>query len=235
MLKRGIRWWRLLNDESLFDVGDDWFKIYDVLPEVIAYRKDRSLYVDMRSVVRSAKGNKVNSPWVKKLEESVQVEAQRQHRNTWIILDKVFFDTCDLTEEQYYALDEEEAETEALLVFLDATGNRIRSSRVGEGILEELDISYFRYSTADLGFWADAAVGDKYKPDGEIGRRYYGSEGTEWIAEPADVYIPRGRYTAPQWGSFHEINIVFLRSCQFLTLLAAKTPGKTAKCTGPRI
>lgn len=197
VLKKEDRWWRLLNDESLFDVGDDWSKIYDVLPEVIAYRKDRRLNLDMGRVLISAKRNVRSSSWIAKLESAVQAEVQYQFKNTLIVFDKVFFDTYDLTEEQIYAIEEEEGENGALLVFLDGKGNQIRSCRVHQGILDDLDISYFRASTADLWFWEDATVGDKYKPEGEIGRRYYGSEGTEWTTEPANADIPRGRYQTP--------------------------------------
>lgn len=187
VLRKEDRWWRLLNNESLFEVGDDWSRIYEVLPEVIAYRNDRRSKLDMRAVLASAKRSMSKDPWIEKLERQVQEEVQFHCRNTLIIFDKVFFDTCDLSQEKLLEIEKEDGETGALLVFLDKKGYQLRASRVGEGILDVLDISYFRVNTSELGCWEDAVVGDKYKPEGEIGRQYYGPQGTKWTIEPGDV------------------------------------------------
>lgn len=198
MLRKGDWWWQLLNDESLCGVGDDWSKIYEVLPEVIAYRNDRRLNLDMRAVLRSAKRSVSKDPWIEKLERDVQAAVQSRSRNALIIFDQVFFDTCDLTQEQIYAMEEEEGEMGALLVFLDRKENQIRASRVGQDILDVLEVSYFHLNTAELACWEYGIVGEKYKPGGEIGRQYYGPQGTEWTTEPADTDIPQSRTKAPQ-------------------------------------
>lgn len=200
-LERGIGGGNSSTTGSLFSVGDDWSKIYEVLPEVIAYRNDRRLNSDMRAVLRSAKRSVSKDPWIEKLEKlerDVQAAVQSRSRNTLIIFDQVFFDTCDLTQEQIYAMEEEEGEMGALLVFLDRKGNQIRASRVSQDILDVLEVSYFYLNTAELACWEYGIVGEKYKPGGEIGRQYYGPQGTEWTTEPADTDIPQSRTKAPQ-------------------------------------
>lgn len=192
-LNKGDRWWRLLNDESLFDSGNDWSKVYEMLPEVIAYRNDRRASLDMDKILRAAKRSMSEGTWTEKLESILQAEVQDSSRNTLIVFDKVFFDTCHLTLEQSYAIEEKEGEEGPLLIFLDKKGNQIRASRVGKDILDILDVSYFRLNVDEQHCWEAGVVGEKYKPDGDIGRRYYGPQGTKWTTEPADEDIPPAR------------------------------------------
>lgn len=147
------RWWRVLDDNALFDLGDDdnWRSIYDVLPELAAPGTRRAFddgFVEaVRELVFAPEDGK--EPEVDDYEDAVMVTAS----NGAFLL----------------VADQQAFEEERLgLVFRDSKGNVIR-----EGTIKPEEVQYLReYNTrgavAESEYWLDAAVGKKYRTLGKI-------------------------------------------------------------------
>lgn len=149
-------WWRVLNDELLFDVGEDWAQIYDILPEVIKVTPDRRLKPDMGHIMSNVdRTRSFGKPRLERVADAVQYEALSGA--SVVLFDKKFFESG-----------------QARLVFLDDKGHEVRCSRVVGDDIVSLDMAHFRKNLKDQPYWEDGEVGPLYEPGGSIGSKYYG-------------------------------------------------------------
>ncbi|KAI6779879.1 uncharacterized protein J7T54_001967 [Emericellopsis cladophorae] len=119
-------WWRVLNDESLFDVGEDWAQIYDILPEVIKVKTDRSLKPDMGHIISEL--DKTRSHGQSRLERVADAVQYEAFSGTSVVLfDKTFFESV-----------------QAQLVLLDNKGHQIRCSRIVADDIARLNMAHFQ-------------------------------------------------------------------------------------------
>ncbi|KAG9251631.1 uncharacterized protein F5Z01DRAFT_273528 [Emericellopsis atlantica] len=149
-------WWRVLNDISLFDVGEDWAQIYDILPEVIKVTPDRSLKPDMGQIMSKLDSTRsYGQSRLERVADAVQYEALSGA--SVVLFDKTFFESG-----------------QARLVFLDKKGHEVRCSRVVGDDIVYLDMAHFRGNVESQECWEDGEVGPLYKPGGSIGSKFYG-------------------------------------------------------------
>ncbi|KAI9146997.1 hypothetical protein HJFPF1_13027 [Paramyrothecium foliicola] len=152
------RWWKLFNDSTIFDFGDDWHLFHDIMPEAITGRMDRTLRPSA-SLKDQLRKELNREPTTQEVADEIQYDLARGGALLLVLFDKEFFES-----------------DEAGLVFRDCKGNQIRSSRVDADTLAFLLIAIeIRGSLYQQDEWKDGVVGDKYKLDGEIGSVLYNS------------------------------------------------------------
>ena len=146
-------WWRLLDDEELFGFGDEWERVFDILPELLG-RQGR-----LGGVRRTIGAEDVEEA---RREEDPEEEMRYQAftlsaPTPLLVADKRAFE-----------------EDKLRVLFLDAHGNIVKESRITPGEMGTLkeDATNVRSPM----WWQYGEIGPKYKPDGEIGRVLYPAE-----------------------------------------------------------
>ncbi|KAJ4129211.1 hypothetical protein NW768_007746 [Fusarium equiseti] len=149
------RWWRILDDPSLFNVGSgSWQSVYKVFPELAAQelrrdfnRSDISEVKDLVSVVCESR-----DPEEDDYEDAICAIAKT---GFWLII----------ADENAFK------DGELLLVFMDKKGNIVRQTGIEPETLPDLPHYSLRGSITESGFWQGAQVGKKYKTRGDIMRK----------------------------------------------------------------
>ncbi|QPC73341.1 hypothetical protein HYE68_004093 [Fusarium pseudograminearum] len=148
------RWWRVLDDASLFDMAShEWQNVYTILPELAtsALRRDFNDQdvqeaKELVSYIRDSR-----APEEDDYEDAICEIAKV---GFWlIVVDKEAFE-----------------DEELLLVFMDKKGNVVRQTAIAPEDLPHLPHYILRGSITESGFWRDAEVGKKYKTRGQIMR-----------------------------------------------------------------
>ncbi|CAI4215994.1 unnamed protein product [Parascedosporium putredinis] len=145
------KWWVVLDDAELFDFGDDWQRVYKVLPELAAPRARRGFTSDaIREIYDFATmhGEADEDDY----EDAIRCDAACAV--AWLLI---------LDEEAF-------REGELGLMFRDSHGNVVKDSSIKPDQLRELYIYNFRGAQRESSFWLDAAIGKKYKTRGKIMR-----------------------------------------------------------------
>ncbi|KAJ0361675.1 hypothetical protein COL26b_013649 [Colletotrichum chrysophilum] len=140
-------WWRYLDDRELFDFGDDWSRVFDLLPELVGHSGRR------RSIepAKLAEARASENP-----EDDIQYLALSDR--------PLLIASRDVLESD----DEPEYE----VVFLDGYGNPVRYSSVGPEDMMYLRMAPQRGMQLSQ-WWADGDVAEPYEADGEMGRVLY--------------------------------------------------------------
>ncbi|KAI7762843.1 hypothetical protein LZL87_008284 [Fusarium oxysporum] len=147
-------WWRILDDASLFDTGDqDWESIYNKFPELASPEVCRTFSDGDVAEVKEEASAVVTSrePEADDYEDAI---AHVAVSGCWLlVLDRESFE-----------------DEETLLVFRDNKGNVVRQSSIKPEELEHIPHYIMRGSITESGFWRDAEIGKKYKGKGKIMR-----------------------------------------------------------------
>jgi hypothetical protein len=148
------RWWRILDDPSLFDTGsENWQSAYKVFPELAAPELRRDF----------------NQSDIEEVKELISAMCESRdpeeddYEDTICAIAKVGFWLIVVDEEAF-------ENDELLLVFMDKKGNVVRQTGIKPEALPDLPHYNLRGSITESGLWRDAEVGKKYKTKGEIMR-----------------------------------------------------------------
>jgi hypothetical protein len=178
-------WWSHLDDEEVFSFGDGpeaWKKVLEILPELagpkqgnvrilegpMAHPAINEMVRESRSALRDDVENAVDKDGYVQIGEN-GVALQLLATDSWLLV-----------------ADKEAFENDTpLVLFLDARGNVVRQARIAVDEIDELRTS-FKFGHLDSHkFWTTHAwegtgpfstLGEKYEPNGEIGRSLYGVE-----------------------------------------------------------
>lgn len=144
-------WCRILNDPAVFDVGDEWERVLDILPELAGRTYENALQrgISQSSMARAlGDDNPVNA---------IQWVAFRDSSELPILVaDKMAFETDNF-----------------LVLFLDGHGNLVRSSRLAVEDMTEFKELHRDARIDHYEWWTEAEVGPEYKPTGTMGRALY--------------------------------------------------------------
>lgn len=138
-------WWRILNEPSYFDFGEKWDQVLHILPEIVVPNgsKAESRKLNERIFKRSVRNRS-------RLEAFQWVSVRG-----WplVVADKESFDTQELR-----------------VLFLDGHGYIVRHSRVEPCDMAWLKETKEMVKLQQSHWWEAGEVGEKYRPDGEMGR-----------------------------------------------------------------
>jgi hypothetical protein len=145
----------LLDDARLYDFGEEWRKVLDVLPEMVVKPELRELIQSEREKSREMVAGASEEERELVLEWR-RLCIQELHVSTYIIV-----------------VDEEALETGLLLfAFLDAHGEVVRQVRLEPGVTQEVSGGWFGRGGWQS-YFEEGIVGRKYEPDSEEGRSIY--------------------------------------------------------------
>jgi hypothetical protein len=168
--------WSILDDESVFNFGDDWERVFEVIPELAGPRAgfSRRFVIEEyneRIIKRSGETLREQVASLPSLQDRIAaVESSDNYAQVHSVDSYIF-----VADERTFTADE------LLILFLDKMGNHIRQSRIP---LPCHELSYFggaldriRLDTAI--HWTEdyppgSTLSTKYRAFGEIGRELYG-------------------------------------------------------------
>ncbi|KAL8782912.1 MAG: hypothetical protein Q9213_005024 [Squamulea squamosa] len=161
---------RLLNDPSLYDFGANWQQVFDILPELLEPEEgDWSYHKDKQRQAREeleafAEGGVARAP--KMLQENLATFQGRELEDYMAkALQSAVHESCVIS---WIILEDEEALTTGKLavMFLDALGRVVRSSRVGIGEASQISGFWQNGSWNEIAEWEDGELGEDYKDGG---------------------------------------------------------------------
>lgn len=148
------RWWRILDDASLFYMGSgNWQSVYKVSPELAAPELRRDF----------------NQSDIREVQDMVSAKCEPKNAEEDDYEDAI----CAIAKIGLWLIvADEEAfkDGELLLVFMDKKGNVVRQTGIEPETLPDLPHYILRGSITESGFWRDGEVGKKYNPRGKIMR-----------------------------------------------------------------
>jgi hypothetical protein len=172
---------RLLDDEDLYDFGQEWQKILDLMPELVVQLSTDALtwYSSLTRLTKAedeldkAKaylaGEDIQGAPVELIEGMRNIlPADQAGESVLRILRSQVHKTCVVN---YIIVEDSEAlETQQLLlIFLDAHGRVVRSSRVPPVQAEQMGGFWLDGSWDDVDEWMEADIGDDYQVGGVCG------------------------------------------------------------------
>ena len=153
-------WFCVLDDPELFDFGDDWQEVYDVLPELAAPEADRRFTdADVESAREEVKDRIADGgEWNymtddERYQETIMKEAVVSSPPWLLVLDKDALDADEFG-----------------LILRDKKGNTVKESEIDPGALDEFMTRYGRGMFYE-GYWEHGRPGNKYRIRGKIMRR----------------------------------------------------------------
>jgi hypothetical protein len=170
---------RLLDDEDLYDFGDDWKNILDVMPELVVY-SDASLWQSNQRRLLKAEdmlikakaylaGQNVEGAPVELITNTRAVlPGSAVEESVLGLLKSKVHRACVVN---YFIVEDREAlETQQLLlVSLDAGGRVVRWSRVGPEEAEQMGGFWLDGSWDEVNEWTEAEIGEDYQVGGVCG------------------------------------------------------------------
>lgn len=149
------RSWQVLDNAALFDVcggdhGENWQRVYHVLPELAVPGRDRRQPSDF--------------DYVREMATMHNDDPEDEDLEFWIL-------TMAITGNWLIVADRHAFENDELrLVFRDNKGNVVRESRIRPDELGELSLRRLRGSLHESEYWLDGEVGEDYQTGGQIMR-----------------------------------------------------------------
>ncbi|KAK2781148.1 hypothetical protein FQN52_001795 [Onygenales sp. PD_12] len=142
-------WWILLDDPTLFDVGDVWTRVYNILPELVKPVNTRPFHamaeqLKLRGELTESYGYKPRSEDV--FNRMLLLACNGSNRNPIVLLDKKAFATGRWG-----------------LLYLDAKGEVVKKSEMHPDSLNYLNMGQEIELIVRKGWWEDGVLGDKYK------------------------------------------------------------------------
>ena len=169
---------RLLDDEDLYNFGDDWRRILDVFPELVSYSDE--IWTSQQKSLQEAEDYLLNakaylagrevedSPieWIDSIKEHCPATEAEQ-----IVMGTYRSGVHMECVANYLIVEDKKAvETkQLLLVFLDAFGRVVRWSRVDPSEAEQMGGSWLAPNWFDLHEWKDGEIGEDYQVGGVCG------------------------------------------------------------------
>ncbi|RJE20087.1 hypothetical protein PHISCL_07582 [Aspergillus sclerotialis] len=158
-------WWALLNDQE-FDFGDQWWLVFNILPELAGPLQSYSRLPSQELIARDRQHLKNKLPRLKATEET--------KRTRCIEIETAYFRRT--ISQGYFAIADREAfEKDMLrLIYLDGKRNIVQETRADfdEDTLAEVAVEWEELALP-LKLWENGIIGEKYRIDGEIGRVLY--------------------------------------------------------------
>lgn len=148
------RSWQVLDNAALFDVcgddGDNWQRVYHILPELAAPCRERPPPSDF--------------DFVREMATMYNDAPEDEDFEFWIL-------TMAITGNWLLIADRDAFENDELrLVFRDNKGNVVKESRIRPDELGELSLRRLQGSIHESEYWLDGEVGEDYQTGGQIMR-----------------------------------------------------------------
>ncbi|KAJ6015098.1 hypothetical protein N7540_009689 [Penicillium herquei] len=172
-------YWACLDDPELFNYGEHWEKIFELLPELanLCFIQDKSIrpkFPPLDSEIGSLRRARTS------LKEAIQREKNlhplKWHQNPHRVIYKASADLHHLCTTNYVIIVDQEAfdTGHARIVYVDSRQNIVREARfeVILGSFEEIMLDWFDMTLTQW-LWEDSEVGEKYRLDGEFGQEIY--------------------------------------------------------------
>jgi hypothetical protein len=171
---------RLLNDEELYNFGDDWRRILDVMPELVGYnfeywqsnqphlKEAEDGLVKAKAYLAGDDMQGESFEWIDELQNDWPVTATEANKIILGLLRSSVHQTCVVN---YLIVEDKTAlETEQLLlVFLDGKGRVVRQTRLGPSEAEDMGGSWLSLSWYEVPEWTDGEIGEDYQEGGVCG------------------------------------------------------------------
>lgn len=171
---------RFLNDEELYNFGDDWRRILDVMPELVGYNFESWQLKQER--LKEAEDSLVNAKaylagdnmrgqsfeWIDRLQNDLLGTPTEVNKVILQWLRSSVHENCVVN---YLIVEDKTAlETaQVLLVFLDGKGRVVRQSRIEPSEAEEMGGFWLQHSCYSVHEWTDGKIGEDYQEDGVCG------------------------------------------------------------------
>lgn len=163
--------WACLNDEKLFNFGDDWRQIFEILPEVAGPTNSRQLRCIPHDHLELFRNN--FKKHISTVKQNCPDDWKERESRYEIILDWASSLHRVITEVYLLIADEEAFQTKQLrLLYLDGKRNIVREARVDPDVWQMYDIIMQHY-TVPTEPYEFSTVGEKYRVDGELGKELY--------------------------------------------------------------
>ena len=161
-------WWALLDNPKLFNFGDQWWRVFDILPELAGPLNGYSRLPDPESISRERQDFKERLPTLKQSDE------WRANRDNYIERESYFLRR--IASKGYFSIADQEAfETDMLrLIYHDGKMNIVQEIRVefNEQTFADVAVEWDQFLLpSDL--WEGGMTGEKYRVNGELGRELY--------------------------------------------------------------
>lgn len=132
-----------LDDRDFFGFGDEWDRVFDVVPEFVGYTfVGGGMFRGVDLHTKVDKDSERHVRWV---------QIMCYNDPLLMVVDKESFDTCLLGQ-----------------IFMDSYGNTVRRSKVDPRDFGWMKVMPQRVQTIDSTWWNSEEVGEKYKVGGEM-------------------------------------------------------------------
>ena len=156
--------WTVLDNAGLFAFGEEWGRVFEVLPELSPKRGvSESGMRDARETFRQ------------RLEYAREKDPQEWMAERGAVVERCAVMLQLYSVDHYLVVGDAEAfeSNQLRVLFLDARNDIVRQSRIPAEDIGPLRIQVWRGAIRDQDCWVDGEVGEKYKVDGEMGQRLY--------------------------------------------------------------
>ncbi|WQF83339.1 hypothetical protein CDEST_08353 [Colletotrichum destructivum] len=156
-------WWRVLDDAQLFDFGDDWQQIFEILPELVGHRGQQIHRGPSEAQIVSIR------------QEFAEFDQEDTLDQVSPIVDQIQKSAASGNGPLFVA-DEEALEEKLLQVFyLDGYGNVVRYSAIEPESMGDMKVR--EEVSRDVDCWSNGEIGHHYKRQGELAAKYYPQSG----------------------------------------------------------
>lgn len=161
-------WWALLNDRELFDFGDQWWLVFDILPELAGPLQSYTRLPYPEFVAQDRQYLKDKLPRVKLTDE------WKANPHTCIEEETAYFRRT-LSRGYLTIADREGFRTNTIrLVYIDGKQNVVQETRMDfdEQTFTDVPVEWGELALPPQ-LWEEGTVGEKYRANGELGREFY--------------------------------------------------------------
>ncbi|EPS31541.1 hypothetical protein PDE_06496 [Penicillium oxalicum 114-2] len=166
--EENVAWWALLDNPEFFNFGDQWWRVFDILPELAGPLNGYSRLPNPESILRERQHFKERLPTLKQSDEWTA------NRDNYIERDFAYLRR--IVSQGYLAIADEEAfETDMLrLIYFDGKRNIVQETRTefDEQTFADVAVEWDQLSLP-MQLWEDGKTGEKYRVNGELGRELY--------------------------------------------------------------
>lgn len=156
-------WWRVLDDAQLFDFGDDWQRVFEILPELVGHRGQQ--------IHRGLSQAKITSI----RQQFAEFDQEDTLDQVGPIVDQIQ-KSAAAGNGPIFVADEQALEEKLLEVFyLDGYGNVVRHSAIEPENMGDMKVR--EEVGRDVDCWSDGKIGPLYKRRGEMAAKHYPRSG----------------------------------------------------------
>lgn len=162
----------LLNDADLYDFGNEWQRVFNVLPELL----DPTMDMLDADCVNQTKEDVMNENFPSNIERLIATIRRNspQERAEEEIFNVVHTPVQKAHVVNYLIIEDKQAleSGKVLVVFVDDVGQVVRKNRVDVEEVEDLGGMWFQSAYDDVGIWMKGEVGADYVVSGARGPPY---------------------------------------------------------------